>query len=154
MTHTILSRIGLTAWLVAAPLVGSAQDTTSYNVYMLAERWTHAYNTHDRKALGALYAEDARLIVHGEPSYIGRQRIEAFWAEDFKDNSPVTVLTVTHAVDGADMILVHGNYQVINRVNGDLVGAGRFAHIWTKTASGDWLLDRDLWQKPFQPYGR
>jgi hypothetical protein len=51
------------------------------------------------------------------------------------------------------MILVHGNYQVIDRDSGDVEGSGRFAHIWTRSsASSPWLLDRDLWLDPFQPY--
>jgi uncharacterized protein (TIGR02246 family) len=153
MAHTTWRHIGFAALLVVTPLVGHAQDT-SFNVQMLAARWTQAYNTHDRKALGALYTEDARLMIHGSPSYIGRERIEAFWAEDFKEGNPITVLTVTHSVDGVDTILVHGNYQVIDRSNGDVQGAGRFAHIWTRTPGGQWMLDRDLWQRPFEPYGR
>jgi copper(I)-binding protein len=32
------------------------------------------------------------------------------WADDMKVNNPLTVLTVTHAVNGIDMKLVHGNY--------------------------------------------
>jgi uncharacterized protein (TIGR02246 family) len=154
MTQSILLRGGLWALLVLVPLVGFAQETMSDNVQMLAARWTQAYNTHNLKALGELYTEDARLMMHGSPTYVGRQRIEAFWAEDFKEGKPLTLLTVTHAVDGVDTILVHGNYQVINRENGDILGLGRFAHIWTRTAGGRWMLDRDLWNKPFEPYTR
>ena len=43
-----------------------------------------------------------------------------------------------------DMILVHGNYEVVRRSDGMLVGGGRFAHIWLDE-DGQWRLDRDLW---------
>lgn len=59
----------------------------------------------------------------------------------------MTVLTVTDTVEGVDMTLVHGNYQVLNRRTGVVVGYGRFAHIWIQVG-GEWRLDRDLWNQP------
>jgi uncharacterized protein (TIGR02246 family) len=119
-------------------------------VQQLANRWTEAYNANDAAALGALYTEDARLYLHGHPTVSARQRIQEYWAEDMKVDSPLTVLTVTHAVNGIDMKLVHGNYQVINRQTGAPLGHGRFAHIWTKAGDGAWQLDRDLWNQPYE----
>lgn len=120
----------------------------------LADRWAQAYNRHDAAALAELYTEDARLMMHGSPTIAGRDRIAAFWAEDFGEGNPLTVLTVTHSVDGADLILVHGNYRVISRDDGQLLGLGRFAHLWTRDGGRDWRLDRDLWNQPHEPYDR
>lgn len=121
------------------------------DVQALADRWSEAYNRHDAKALAALYSENARLMMHGAPTIAGRDAIGAFWAEDFREDNPLTVLTVTHAVDGDDMILVHGDYDVVNRDDGTTVGAGRFAHIWF-LEDGEWRLDRDLWHQRFEPF--
>jgi ketosteroid isomerase-like protein len=110
-----------------------------------------AYNTHDRQALSALYTADARLMVHGSPTVAGRGAIEEFWAADFTDRDPLTLLTVTNSVTGSDMMLVHGNYRVVGRESGDLLGSGRFAHVW-KLEGRDWQLDRDLWNQPYEPY--
>lgn len=134
--------------LASAAFVAHAQT----DVQELADRWTRAYNTYDEAALAELYTENAHLMMHGAPTYVGRESIQAFWVEDFKENNPLTILTVTHSVDGVDMILVHGNYQVINRNDGTPLGFGRFAHIWTLGDSGDWRLDRDLWNQPHEPY--
>jgi ketosteroid isomerase-like protein len=49
------------------------------------------------------------------------------------------------------MMLVHGNYQIVSRVDGSRVAAGRFAHIWTRNANGAWRLDRDLWRERSGP---
>ena len=62
------------------------------------------------------------------------------------------MLTVTHSLKGVDMLLVHGNYQVINRDNGIVFGMGHFAHIWNMNEGGDWRLDRDLWNEPLESY--
>lgn len=134
--------------ILSAPIAANSQE----NVQLLADKWTAAYNAHDRAALGALYSETAHLMMHGSPTYVGRANIEEFWAEDFEEDNPLTLLTVTHSIDGVDMILVHGNYQVVDRNNGNTLGRGRFAHIWNRNKDGVWLLDRDLWSEPFEPY--
>lgn len=145
----IVSSLGLTAaLLVMAPTVVDAQTpVTSAEIQQLANRWTEAYNQQNAGALGSLYSDDARLYVHGSSTVAGRHNIQTFWAEDMKVKNPLTVLTVTHAVDGIDMKLVHGNYQVINRETGVPLGQGRFAHIWT-LMGGEWRLDRDIWNQP------
>jgi uncharacterized protein (TIGR02246 family) len=127
----------------------TAQAQTS--VQQLADRWVHAYNTHDREALGALYSADAKLMMHGSPTISGRDSIEAFWAADMREGDPLTLLTVTNSVNGADMMLVHGDYRVVARSDGTLLGAGRFAHLWSREGA-EWKLDRDLWNQPWEPY--
>ena len=125
--------------------------TDGVDVQELAARWTHAYNGHDGAALAAVYADDARLMMHGAPTIAGRRDIGAFWAQDFGAGNPLTLLTVTHAVDGIDMVLVHGNYEVVSRDDGSKVGLGRFAHIWFRE-NGEWRLDRDLWLERSEPF--
>lgn len=121
------------------------------DVQALADKWVKAYNAHDRNALAALYAPNADLMMHGEPTIKGQGPIGDFWASDFKEGNPLTLLSVTHAVDGSDMILVHGDYKVVGRDGGAQLGMGRFAHIWLKDAAGAWKLDRDLWVKQSPP---
>jgi uncharacterized protein (TIGR02246 family) len=127
-------------------------ETSENNVQELADRWAHAYNNHDRAALAAVYEENARLMMHGAPTIVGRSDIGAFWAQDFEAGNPLTLLTVTHAVDGLDMVLVHGNYEVVSREDGAKVGLGRFAHIWIQEDGGEWTLDRDLWLERSEPF--
>ena len=127
-------------------------DPMGSAVQTLADRWTQAYNKHDRAALADIYTERARLMMHGAPTIAGRADIGEFWAEDFEGGNPLTLLSVTHAVEGIDMILVHGNYQVVDRGDGARLGFGRFAHIWTRSGNGDWRLDRDLWQERSEPF--
>jgi ketosteroid isomerase-like protein len=148
---TIL-RVSIALGLTAAALTAAAQRATPSDVQALADRWTSAYNKHDRTALGAVYADGARLMMHGAPTIAGRPAIEEFWAGDFEDSDPLTLLKVTHSVTGSDMLLVHGDYEVISRTDGSNLGGGRFAHLWTRSDRGEWRLDRDLWNEPFDPY--
>jgi uncharacterized protein (TIGR02246 family) len=129
----------------------AGETSTADEVQRLAGRWTAAYNQHDRAALQALYTNDARLMMHGAPTLAGRAAIGEFWAQDFGESNPLTLLEVTHALQGIDMVLVHGNYEVVDRTDGTKVGLGRFAHIWTAAPNGGWLLDRDLWYERSEP---
>jgi uncharacterized protein (TIGR02246 family) len=141
------------AVLALAAFAAHAQKAVQADVQELADRWTVAYNKHDRAALGALYTDNARLMAHGAPTVVGKAEIEEFWAGDFKDRDPLTLLKVTHSVAGSDMVLVHGDYEVLSRADGSTLGGGRFAHIWTRnTRDGQWRLDRDLWNEPFDPF--
>lgn len=118
----------------------------------LADRWSLAYNAHDPATLSELYEENAIMMLHGTLTVRGRDGIRNFWVDDFREGNPITTLAVTHSVQGVDMMLVHGNYMVIERNDGTLLGQGRYAHIWLKDANGNWLLDRDMWHGPFNPY--
>ena len=80
--------------------------------------------------------------------FVGRGDIRTYWAKDFTIINPMTVLTVTDSVVDEEMMLVHGNYQVLDRTTGVPQTKGRFAHIWVRDAAGKWLLDRDLWNQP------
>jgi ketosteroid isomerase-like protein len=135
------------ACALALAFAGSA-NAQPVDVKALADRWTHAYNQHNAADVTALYSDNAELYVHGDQRVVGRRAIGAYWAEDMKVNSPLTVLTVTDSVVDAEMVLVHGNYQVLDRTSGVPQGFGRFAHIWVRDAGGQWRLDRDLWNQP------
>jgi uncharacterized protein (TIGR02246 family) len=149
-----LLRAGVVATCAAlAVFSAGAQRATQADVQELAERWVSAYNKHDRAVLGGVYTESARLMMHGAPTITGRKAIEDFWAGDFEDRDPLTLLKVTHSVTGSDMLLAHGDYEVVSRTDGSDLGGGRFAHLWSRGGrDGQWRLDRDLWNEPFDPY--
>jgi|SaaInlV_100m_DNA_5_1039725.scaffolds.fasta_scaffold08159_3 uncharacterized protein (TIGR02246 family) len=143
------SKIFLNAVVSIALGVVSFAAVAQEDIQALADRWTAAYNSFDGGALADLYTDNAHLYVHGSPMLIGKEVIQGFWEDDFQVESPMTVLTVTHSVEGYDMMLVHGNYQVVDRNSGALLGSGRFAHIW-HDVGGDWKLDQDLWNQPYE----
>lgn len=137
------------ALMIASPGASAADDIDPQE---LADQWTAAYNAHNPAELAELYEENAIMMLHGNLVLRGRQAIHDYWVDDFREGNPLTTLTVTHKVQGADMMLVHGDYHVVDRNDGILLGRGRFAHIWLRDGNGQWLLDRDLWNEPFQPY--
>ncbi len=140
-----LAQFGLALSLALSAAGGALAQEVS--VDDLAARWTAAYNRASADGIAAIYSPNAELYVHGDQRLVGRSEIRAYWARDFQVMNPMTVLTVTDSVVDKEMILVHGNYQVLNRITGIPEGHGRFAHIWIR--NGDlWFLDRDLWVEP------
>jgi len=154
MTKTTWTAIALAVTLLSPPALAQDIDLEGVamgdapDVQQLAGEWMQAYNQADAETLGALYTEDARLYIHGQPSLRGRDAIVDYWAADMSEANPLTVMTVTDPVQGYDMVLVHGNYSVIERDTGLPLGQGRFAHIWVLDTDGEWRLDRDLWNQP------
>ena len=118
----------------------------------LADRWTQAYNDHDGDALAGLYTESAELTAHGAPTLTGRDDIRAFWASDFGEGNPLTLLNVTHTIDGADRMLVQGVYEVLDSDHGGALGDGGFVHVWRLGDGGEWRIDRELWFDAVLPY--
>lgn len=146
-----MKKLLLACTIAAALTAGLAGAASGVDPQELANRWTTAYNAHNPAELAALYDEAAVLMLHGSLTLHGRQDIHDYWVDDFRESNPITTLTVSHAIEGTDMVLVHGNYQVIERNDGTLLGQGRYAHIWL-LKEGEWVLDRDLWYEPFEPY--
>lgn len=144
-TSTFVSAVLLTVFTnVAVPALAMEKSIVSE----LADRWSRAYNANDIQGLREIYSENAHLYLHQEPRLEGRENIIDFWAQDMETGSPRTILNVTNFVEGFDMTLVHGNYQVVDRSTGAILGSGRFAHIWIQDEEGHWQLDRDLWNQP------
>ncbi len=143
VARSIIAALALGAAALATPAL--AQDAEGQaRVQELANRWTAAYNSVDVPALAELYADDAELYIHREGRFIGQAAIGDYWAADMDRANPITVLNVTDSVVDNEMMLVHGNYQVLDRNTGVPLGGGRFAHIWVMEEDG-WVLDRDVW---------
>lgn len=148
--NAVRTTLALAAVLLALSV--QAQTGVDEDIQELANEWTRAYNRHDGEALSGLYREDAAVMLHGDAVIRGRDQIREYWEQDFQEGNPITVLLVTHAIEGVDMMLVHGNYQVIERDDGTPLSSGRFAHIWFLGNDGEWRIDRDLWYDAFDPY--
>lgn len=84
---TVLRCIAL-VFLFTTPVLAAEGGTDVQN---LADKWVKAYNAHDRGALEALYAPDAKLMMHGQETIAGRKAIGDFWAKDFKVGNPLTI---------------------------------------------------------------
>ena len=134
--------------LAAAGAIGLASAGlhahSSSDAQVLADLWAQAFNSHDAGAVAALYRDEAELSQHNAPTLVGRRNIRAFWKVDLVQGDRLALLTVTSTLDGTDMTLVHGTYQMLDRSSGAAMGSGHFAQIW-RLDGGEWRIDRDIW---------
>ena len=136
----MISRVVL---LAATTLWAGLAYAQAPGVEDLTEQWEAAYNNADASILAALYAEDAELHVP-EGLIVGQEAIHAYWALDMGRDSPVTVLTVSRSERQEAVLVAEGNYRVLDRVSGDSLATGHFAHLWA-LVDGQWRLKRDAW---------
>lgn len=65
-----------------------------------------------------------------------RGEIEALGIEGSSEPASVTVRSVTHKLGGTGVLLVRGNYEMVDD-SGAVIGVGRFGHVWVKDGD-DW----------------
>lgn len=114
----------------------------------LQARWTEAYNSGDIKALGAMYAADARLQQGYCPAVTGRDAIEAFWRADLGEAVAKTYLLLEDSLSVDGLLYLRGNYAV------EIAGApgadarrvgGTFSQVWRHEDATGWTIHRETW---------
>lgn len=136
--YALSAAVGIS--LASAGLHAHSMDDAQALTDMLAD----ALNSSDAGAVAALYRDSAELSEHNAPTLMGRDSIRSYWKADLTRGNLLAVLTVTSTLDGTDMTLVHGTYQMFDRASGADMGSGHFAQIW-KLDGGEWFIDRDIW---------
>ena len=85
-----------TPCLFAQDPTPKASDADQSQIEKAARQFVEAYNRHDAKSVGALFAEDAELVERDGSRFAGRAEIEAAFADTFNE-SPLARISV--AVD-------------------------------------------------------
>jgi uncharacterized protein (TIGR02246 family) len=143
MRATAHASFVLIAFIVAAAATAQAAEESA--VRTLVPRWQQAWNAHDMKALGALFAEDADFVNVGARHWKGRAEIEAQHAaraSQFADSVWSTGETTVQLL-ASDMALVHVTWGLKGDRNPDGTSRepreGVFTWLVVKR-SGDWLI--------------
>jgi ketosteroid isomerase-like protein len=105
-----------------------------------AEAFAKAYNTHDFKALGQLYTEDAVIYAQGVDTTKGREAIQKLWASFEKDMTDMKLDTL-EVVDAGDHAIEYGKFSSTYKGKPD---QGTFITVWKKN-DGTWKIVRDSW---------
>src|SRR5689334_8180003 len=109
--------------------------------------WFAHYNAHHPDSLAALYAEDAVLMMPGQPTIRGRDAIKTAYAKDIADmvkygysnnqgkNSEVTV--------SGDIGWESNTFTVTDKT-GKRIDAGKYVTVFGRK-DGKWVIVRDIW---------
>jgi uncharacterized protein (TIGR02246 family) len=88
---TLLTAFVVLAWMACAP--SFAQVAAADEPEQLVNRFVAAWNTHDAQAFGKLFADDADWVTASGIDLQGRDRIQAFLAEEHASWAKATTMT-------------------------------------------------------------
>lgn len=99
--------------------------------------------------LAQMYSDSAKLCPNGSHFVIGRDRIKAFWADDFKTSKVLEMSTDIQTIDGnTDVIYEIGKTTSKILIDDSLyVPTVKYINVWCKQSDGSYKLDVDFWNK-------
>jgi ketosteroid isomerase-like protein len=127
----------LMAMLVISPVY--AADVRS-EIDKQNEAFDQAYASHDFKALGEFYNEDAIVYPQGADIIQGREQIQKLWESYQKDMTAVDYQTI-EVIEAGDYAIQFGKYDSTYQGKPD---QGRYMTVWKK-AGDTWKIFRDSW---------
>src|SRR5262245_60808751 len=125
------------ALLIASPL--HAGDLKS-EIAKEEEAFAKAYNAHDFKALGQMYADNAVVYAQGIDITSGREAIQKLWASFEKDLTGMN-LEMLEVVDAGKHLIEYGKYTSTYQGKPD---QGMYVTVRSKD-NGKWKIVRDSW---------
>ena len=139
-THVAVPKGSMVSFeTAAADPTDALQPTFTAN----GSRWMEAFNSHDAKAVAALYTIDAVLLPPNEPAVFGRDAIAATHAELFATGDfKIDIEPLETVIDG-QLAYVAGRYRMWTG-DGALVDHGKYIEIWSPV-NGEWLIRRDIY---------
>jgi uncharacterized protein (TIGR02246 family) len=114
---------------------GEARETAQSVVNSFCD----AYTKHDPKAISMLFVPNGVFLPpNGSPVVKGRDAIERYWSQLFKNLGGRQTITIRDAVPvGGDVIVAVDEYQIVgDESNGSKVLNGRAVITLAKTAEG------------------
>ena len=127
----------LLAVLIASPL--QAGDLKS-EIAQQEQAFAKAFNSHDFKALGQMYAEDAVVYAQGVDVTRGREAIQKLWASFEKAMTDMKLETL-EVVDAGKLAIEYGKYTSTYQGKPD---QGTYITVHKKN-NGKWHIVRDSW---------
>jgi ketosteroid isomerase-like protein len=125
------------AILIASPL--HAADLKS-DIAQQEQAFAKAYNAHDFKALGQMYAADAVVYAQGVDVTRGRDAIQKLWASFEKDMTDMKVETL-EVLEAGKHAIEYGKYTSTYQGKPD---QGTYITVHKKN-KGKWQIVRDSW---------
>ncbi len=125
--------LALSPNLAAAQEEGELAGTT--------EAWVEAFNAGDAAAIAAMMTEDGAVLAPNADPIVGREAIEAYWAELIAAGLKGALVPVEVHTDG-DLGYKQGTYELT--MDGEVVDHGKWIEVW-KRVEGEWLLHRDIY---------
>lgn len=132
---------------VAAAPAGQVSAADIVAVRDVSTAWYAHYNAHHPDSVAALYADDAVLMMPGQPAARGRDAIRAAYAKDIAamekaGNSDNQGKNSEISVSG-DLGYESNSYTITDKA-GKQIDAGKYVTVFGRK-DGKWMIVRDIW---------
>lgn len=143
---TILTFAAAAMVLLSIPLSSAAEDSMNRTAIEEANaRLIELQKDGDAAGMGRMYTEDAVLLPAGHEKRMGREDIEAFWAQVLGGGVEDVQLTTENLVPlGDDLVYEIGSYTTTPRDAAPV--SGYYLVLW-KRVDGDWKLHVDIFNQ-------
>ena len=84
--------------LLAQDVKPAEADVEQALIEKAAKRFVEAYNNHDAKTLARLFSTDAELVERDDSRFVGREEIEAAFAETFEQSPNAKISVSVHSL--------------------------------------------------------
>lgn len=145
----------LAAVLLFAATTLSAQTIFTGEAKSVAEAdhaWTAAFAARDTaKSLAAL-APDAAFFAPNAPLATGASQIEPVLKAFFALPGFKLIRDIRHAQVSGDLAFTDGDYRItVTPGDRSITEEGKYLTIWTRDATGHWLVLRDIFNSSLPP---
>lgn len=111
------------------------------------ERMMAASAAQDAEAMAALYAEDALLLVPGQPAVEGRSEIRAAWADAFADGFGDLIIGTPRNRRGAEAAAsVYLWAAQVSAADGQRTTLRGRTLLFLQQVGDGWLISAEMWQ--------
>jgi uncharacterized protein (TIGR02246 family) len=123
-------------------------DSAKQNIEHQNAAFQKAFETSDSVGLANLFASDAKMMMPGSPSVVGRAAIGSMVAKFMKMNVKREAKTIDVWGNG-DLLAEEGTASLFDQKGVELDHA-KYLVIW-KMEDGQWKLFRDMWNTDLTP---
>ncbi len=108
--------------------------------------WVAAYNAGDASRMASYFAEDAELLIPGEPTLTGRDAIEVILVK-WLSGPPRTLEIVKSDVRSAGDMAVDRAIRTVREGDSPdgAVRTGKYVMVWQRWSDGTWKIVWDIW---------
>jgi len=123
-------------------------STDTSTVVAATEAWEAALNAKDVDALVALYTSDARVLPPGGEMESGSDAIRTTFSGIIDAGISGELTSIESKISG-DLAYDVGTLTL--RIDGEVIGTGKFIVTMRRGDHGEWLITNDIWNMDAAP---
>jgi ketosteroid isomerase-like protein len=113
------------------------------------EMLSECFTTANIDKLAEMYTDSAKLSPNGLDFVFGRNKIKAFWENDFNTSQVIEMKTEVLTIDGNEQVIYETGKTKTKILYNDSIYTAhvKYINVWQKQIDGSYKLDVDFWNQ-------